>query len=208
MYLEPTVFVVDDDAAMRESLRWLLQSVGLLVETYSTAEGFLDSCDPERPGCLVLDVRMPGMSGLGLQEELARRCIALPAIIITGYAEVPTAVRALKSGAFDFIEKPFSDQLLLERVRQAIEVDRAARRVRAARTEAANRLARLSAREREILEFVVAGQPNKVIALTLGVSAKTVEAHRARIMRRLHVDTLADLVRLVMLVQPTGPASP
>ena len=121
MSADPTVFVVDDDPAMRQSLRWLLQSVGLAVETYATAEAFLAAVDGARPGCLVLDVRMPGMSGLHLQDELKHRGILLPIIVVTGYAEVPTAVRALKTGAIDFIEKPFSDQLLVESVRHAID---------------------------------------------------------------------------------------
>ncbi|MBI1815807.1 MAG: response regulator transcription factor [Deltaproteobacteria bacterium] len=198
---EPKVFVVDDDAAMRESLQWLIQSVGVAVETFATAEEFLDAYDPGRPGCLVLDVRMPGMGGLNLQQELNRREIGLPIRIVTGYAEVPMAVRALKAGAFDFIEKPFSDQLLLERVRQAITIDRETRHARAVRAEAALRVARLTPREREVMELVIVGYPNKIIADRLGLSPKTVEVHRSQVMRRLEVDSLAELVRLVILAQ-------
>lgn len=198
---EPKVFVVDDDAAMRESLQWLIQSVGVAVETFATAEEFLDAYDPNRPGCLVLDVRMPGMGGLNLQQELNKREIGLPILIVTGYAEVPMAVRALKAGAFDFIEKPFSDQLLLERVRQAITIDRETRHARAVRAEAAVRVARLTPREREVMELVIVGYPNKIIADRLGLSPKTVEVHRSQVMRRLEVDSLAELVRLVILAQ-------
>jgi FixJ family two-component response regulator len=198
---EPKVFVVDDDAAMRDSLQWLIQSVGVAVETFATAEEFLAAYDPSRPGCLVLDVRMPGMGGLNLQQELNRREIGLPILIVTGYAEVPMAVRALKAGAFDFIEKPFSDQLLLERVRQAITLDREIRHARAVRAEAALRVARLTPREREVMELVIVGHPNKIIADRLGLSPKTVEVHRSQVMRRLEVDSLAELVRLVILAQ-------
>ena len=198
MTREPVVFVVDDDAAIRRSLRFLIESVGLNVETYQTAEQFLDAYDPSRPGCLILDVRMPGMSGLHLQEELMARQADLPIIIVTGYAEVPMAVRALKTGAVDFIEKPFSDQLLLERVREAIESERARRAERAERDAVTERLACLTTREREVLEGVIAGKPNKVIAAELGLGTKTVEAHRAKVMKKLKVQSLADLVRLAI----------
>ena len=203
MTSDPTVFVVDDDPAMRQSLRWLLQSVGLAVETYPTAEAFLATVDGARPGCLVLDVRMPGMSGLHLQEELKNRGIMLPIIVITGYAEVPTAVRALKAGAIDFIEKPFSDQLLVESVRHAIGLDQRARVTETERTEIAARLALLSAREREVMERVTDGKPNKVIAAELGIGEKTVEVHRANVMRKLSVNSVAALIRLVFLARGT-----
>jgi FixJ family two-component response regulator len=198
---KPTVFVVDDDEAMRESLRWLIQSVGLPVETFATGEEFLAAYDPARPGCMVLDVRMPGMSGLQLQDELIARDVRLPILIVTGYAEVPTAVRALKAGAFDFIQKPFSDELLLERVRRAIERDARLRESGATRSDAQARIARLTPREREVMSLIVEGQSNKVIAATLGLSAKTVEVHRAQMMRRLAVDSVAELVRLVLLAR-------
>jgi len=197
---EPVVFVVDDDTAIRRSLGFLIESIGLAVESYETAEHFLDAYDPERPGCLILDVRMPGMSGLNLQEELAKRHAELPIIIVTGYAEVPMAVRALKSGAVDFIEKPFSDQLLLERVGEAIESDRQRRQARRELDEAVALFATLTIREREVLAGVVLGKPNKVIATELGVGTKTVEAHRAKLMKKLKVYSLADLIRLAMMV--------
>jgi two-component system, LuxR family, response regulator FixJ len=197
---EPIVFVVDDDPATRDSLRWLLQSVGLRVQTLATAEEFLSTYEAGQAGCLVLDVRMPGMSGLNLQETLVARDITLPVIIITGYAEVPTAVRALKTGAIDFIEKPFNDDVLLDRVRQAIEVDRQARAAHDQRTLAERRFAQLTPREREVMQLVVAGKANKVIAGELGLSPKTVEVHRASVMSKMDADSVADLVRLAMLV--------
>jgi two-component system response regulator FixJ len=200
---EPVVFIVDDDAAIRRSLRFLIESIGLSVETFSTAEEFLEVYAPAQPGCLILDVRMPGMSGLHLQEELAARRVEIPVIVVTGYAEVPMAVRALKAGAVDFIEKPFSDQQLLDRVREAIDTDARRREERAERDEMTARIARLTLREREVFDGVVAGKANKVIALELGVGTKTVEAHRAKLMKKLKVDSLADLIRLSMSVRPT-----
>jgi len=193
---EPTVFVVDDDPAMRDSLCWLLQSVDLHVETYPSADAFLAAYDAGRPGCLVLDVRMPGMSGLNLQDELRARHIRLPIIMLSGHAEVPTAVRALKAGAIDFMEKPFSDELLLDRIRQAIDLDREQRDAEARRTAVAERYALLTPREREVMELVTAGKANKVIAAELGLSPKTVEVHRAAVMDKMRADSVADLVRM------------
>lgn len=194
-----TVFVVDDDPAIRESLRWLIESVGLNVKMFTTAHEFLEGYDPSLPGCLVLDIRMPGMSGLDLQNELAARQFNIPILIITGHAEVPVAVRAMKAGALDFIEKPFSDQLLLDRIRRAIEKDTESRRANSQRAEVAARLAQLTPREREVMDLVIAGKANKVIASELGLSPKTVEVHRAHVMKKMQVDSLADLVRLGML---------
>jgi len=193
---DPTVFVVDDDPAMRDSLCWLLQSVDLHVETYPSADAFLAAYDAGRPGCLVLDVRMPGMSGLNLQDELRARNIRLPIIMLSGHAEVPTAVRALKAGAIDFMEKPFSDELLLDRIRQAIDLDRERRDAGARRAAVAERYALLTPREREVMELVTAGKANKVIAADLGLSPKTVEVHRAAVMDKMHADSVADLVRM------------
>jgi two-component system, LuxR family, response regulator FixJ len=201
---EPIVFVVDDDRAMRDSLRWLLESIGLSVRTYATAADFLSDHDPAQPGCLVLDVRMPGMSGLDLQTELAKRGSELPTIVVTGHAEVAMAVRAVKAGALDFIEKPFSDQLLLDRVRQALEIDRQSREVRVRREDARRRLASLSAREREVLTLVAAGKANKEIAAALGLSPKTVEVHRAHVMSKMAVDSLAELIRVAILAGAIG----
>src|SRR5262245_52074944 len=197
--LGPTVYVVDDDPAMRSSLRWLIESVGLAVRTCSSAQEFLRTYQPSDPGCLVLDVRMPGMSGLDLQAELAARRIHIPILIITGYAEVPLAVRAMKAGAFDFIEKPFSDQTLLDRIRAAVAYDEAMRRRRVARADVERRLLLLTARERDVLDRVVTGKSNKVIAAELHLSTKTVEVHRAHVMEKLKADSLADLIRVTLL---------
>jgi two-component system response regulator FixJ len=195
----PTVFVVDDDPAMRASLRWLIESVGLAVRTFSTAQEFLSSHKPSVPGCLVLDVRMPGMSGLDLQAELAARQINLPVLIITGYAEVPIAVRAMKAGAFDFIEKPFSDQTLLDRIRKAIATDRKVRRTHQERAQVRKRMTQLTPREHDVMERVVEGSSNKVIAGRLNVSTKTVEVHRKRVMEKMAAHSLAELIRLRLL---------
>jgi FixJ family two-component response regulator len=202
---QPTVFVVDDDPAMRASLRWLIESVGLAVQTSSTAQEFLSSYDPSAPGCLVLDVRMPGMSGLDLQAEMAARRIELPILIITGYAEVPIAVRAMKAGAFDFIEKPFSDQTLLDRIRKAITLDLNARREREELTAALKRLANVTPREHDVMDRVVAGKSNKLIAAELGLSMKTVEVHRKRVMDKMGAESLAELIRLVVLTSKKRP---
>jgi two-component system, LuxR family, response regulator FixJ len=197
----PVVFVVDDDPAMRESLRWLIESIGLTVQTHATAKEFLERYDPANVGCLVLDVRMPGLSGLDLQDELVTRGTILPIIMITGYAEVPMAVRAMKAGAIDFIEKPFSDQDLLDRVRLAIDLSQQVRAANKERAEIFARVARLTPREREVCDRVIAGMSNKVIAKDLGLSTKTVEVHRARLMEKLQASTLADLVRLTLLAE-------
>lgn len=197
----PVVFVVDDDPAMRESLRWLIESIGLTVQTHATAKEFLERYDPANVGCLVLDVRMPGLSGLDLQDELVNRGTVLPIIMITGYAEVPMAVRAMKAGAIDFIEKPFSDQDLLDRVRLAIDLSQQVRAANKERKEIFARVAKLTPREREVCDRVIAGMSNKVIAKDLGLSTKTVEVHRARLMEKLQASTLADLVRLTLLAE-------
>jgi two-component system, LuxR family, response regulator FixJ len=200
----PVVFVVDDDPAMRDSLRWLIESTGLLVETFADAQTFLARIRPEVPGCLVLDIRMPGLSGLDLQSELARRGIGLPTIVVTGHAEVPMAVRAVKAGAIDFIEKPFSDQLLLDRVRQGIDMDRRQRDGRERRGEVLRRLGLLTQREREVLDLVVAGRANKEIAATLHLSPKTVEVHRAHVMEKMQASSVAELVRLALFAQASS----
>ena len=195
---EPVVYVVDDDEAMRSSLKWLIESVGLRVETFGSADEFLSCYYPGRAGCLLLDVRMPGMSGLDLQEYLANRHIQLPVIIITGHGDVPMAVRAMKGGALDFIEKPFNDQALLDAIRGALAMAAEQLDVQARRAEIATRLALLTPREHEVMEMVADGRSNKEIANALGVSAKTVEAHRARVMEKMEARSLAELVRMVL----------
>jgi RNA polymerase sigma factor (sigma-70 family) len=193
-----TVFVVDDDQAMRSSLKWLIESVGLPVESFESADAFLKSYYPGRAGCLLLDVRMPGMSGLELQEYLNAHDIRIPVIIITGHGDVHMAVRAMKSGAVDFIEKPFNDELLLDAIRNALSLDERQRGHRAERAELAARLAHLTPREHEVMEMVTEGRSNKEIANALGVSAKTVEAHRARVMEKMQAGSLAELVRMAI----------
>ncbi len=192
----PTVFVVDDDDAARESLAWLIESIGFAVETYDTAEAFLAAFDPGRPGCALADVRLPGMSGIALQKVLANQGAVLPLIIITGYADVPMAVNALKHGAFDFIEKPYEEETLVGSVRQAVARDQELRQLSLRNACARERLAGLSPREREVLSLVMDGAPSKVIACDLRISQKTVEAHRARIMQKMQADSLAKLIRL------------
>ena len=198
----PTVFIVDNDAGTRRALAWLLEAADLVVETFESAEAFLDAGAADRPGCLVLDLRLPGMSGATLQERLEQLGSELPVIIITGFADVPTAVRVLKRGAFDFLEKPFENDFLLERVQQAIVADARCRRVRADRAALIARLARLTAREREVFDQVVHGKANKVVAIEFGISEKTVEAHRARVMQKLGATSLAELVRMDLLAAP------
>ncbi|MFM1891072.1 MAG: hypothetical protein RLZ44_149 [Pseudomonadota bacterium] len=193
-----TVFVVDDDQAMRSSLKWLIESVGLAVESFDSADAFLKSYYPGRAGCLLLDVRMPGMSGLELQEYLNAHDIRIPVIIITGHGDVHMAVRAMKSGAVDFIEKPFNDELLLDAIRNALSLDERQRGYRAERAELAARLAQLTPREHEVMQMVTEGRSNKEIANSLGVSAKTVEAHRARVMEKMQAGSLAELVRMAI----------
>lgn len=198
---EPTVFIVDDEADIRDALRLLLNSVGLNVETFGSAREFLETYNPDQPGCLVLDVRMPGMCGPELQEKLHAKQVHIPIIIITGYGDVPTAVRTMKAGAIDVIEKPFNDQTLLDRVQQALEQDQRQREEQHEREEISIRLARLTSRERDVVEGVVAGKLNKVIAADLGLSTRTVEVHRSRIMKKTQSDSVPTLVRMVLLVQ-------
>lgn len=201
MNRDATVYVVDDDPAMRKSLAFLIESVSLKVETFSTGQEFLDRYDGGRPCCLVLDVRMPGMSGLELQEALKAKGIAIPLIFITGYGEVPTAVRAMQSGAVGFMEKPFSDQVLLERIELAIARDREVSEVQERTAEVLSRVARLTPREREVMNLVVNGLPNKQIAARLGLSQKTIEVHRAHVMTKMESDSLAELVRLAQVAE-------
>jgi two-component system, LuxR family, response regulator FixJ len=197
METEPTVFVVDDDAPIRAGLQFLLESVGLRVETFESAEAFLAGYDPARPGCLILDVRMHGMDGLTLQNRLAASRIEIPIIIVTGHGDVSIAVRAMKSGAIDCLEKPVDDRVLLERIRDALARDDHRRRQRATELETEQRLASLTPRERQVLDLVLAGKPNKQIAAHLDVTTKTVEAHRHKMMQKMGAANLTTLVRVM-----------
>jgi FixJ family two-component response regulator len=194
----PTVGVVDDDDAFRDSLVWLLQTAGYRVAAYASGEALLAQWDPEQAGCLLLDIRMQGISGLELQSELTRRQYAAPVVFVTGHGDVPMAVDALQKGAFHFLEKPFNDGALLDIVTRAIELDRAKRSERARKADTISRLERLTPRERDVMNCVVAGKLNKVTADELGVSIKTVEAHRSQLMKKLGVDSTAQLVRLLL----------
>lgn len=194
----PTVFVVDDDAAVRNSLRELLTAVSLPVETFASSKEFLDSFHPDRPGCLVLDVRLKEGSGLDLQDELAKRDVPLPIIVLTGHGDVPSSVRALKAGAFDFLQKPPPPAVLLERIHAAIESDRIARSTASARADALENLASLTPRERDVMSLLVAGATSKEVASDLGISVRTVEGHRRRVLSKLNVTSAAQLVRVVM----------
>ncbi len=196
---EPTVFIVDDDLAVARSLRWLIESVRLKVETFASAQAFLDGYDAAKPGCLVLDVRMPGMSGIELQERLTAQRIRVPIIFITGHGDVQMAVRAVQAGAFDFIEKPFNDQDLLDRMQRAISFDSERRGRDSLRAQLSALVASLTPREREVMDLVVAGMSNKAVANTLGLSAKTVEVHRAKVMEKMNARSVSDLVRMSML---------
>lgn len=195
---EATVFIVDDDDAVRESLAFLMKSVGLKAESFDSAQAFLDAYNPARAGCLVLDIRMPGMSGLELQDKLGQMGSILPIIFITGHGDVPMAVKAIKAGAADFVQKPFRDQELIDRIREVLEDDAHSRAEKLQRNEILRRMDTLTEREREVMEQVVDGKANKVVAIDLNVSQRTVEIHRANVMEKMKARSLAQLVRLVM----------
>ena len=201
---EQQVFVVDDDEAQRDSLVWLLESHGHRVGAFAHAEGFLAAWNADLAGCLVLDVRMPGMSGLELFEELDRRHSALPVIFITGHGDVPMAVAAIKKGAADFIEKPFVAEDMLRLIDACLAREREARERRRGEADTARRLAQLTTREREVLDLIVAGKLNKQIADVLGISIKTVEVHRARVMEKMEAPTLAALIRRIVSAEAEG----
>lgn len=200
-----TVFVVDDDEGVRNSLRFLLRSVGLQTQTLASANEFLDSYKPSQPGCLVLDVRMPGMSGLELQQQLNLRGAVIPVIFITGHGDIPMAVEAMQQGAFDFLQKPFRDQDLIERIQRALERDIRSRAALDQHAKIRERLDSLTPREREVLALMTRGKPNKIMAAELGVSQRTVEIHRARVMEKSGAASLAQLVRMVMDLEADSP---
>ena len=199
MKCEPTVFVVDDDEAMRHSLEWLIASAGLRAQSFGSAEEFLRTYYPGQAGCLLLDVRMPGMSGLELQAYLAREEIRIPVVIITGHGDVAMAVKAMRAGALDFIEKPFNVEALIASLRAALDADQRRRVDRLQMAEIARRLAELTPREHEVMAMVTEGRSNREIAAALGVSTKTVEAHRSRVMDKMRAESLAELVRMCLV---------
>jgi two-component system, LuxR family, response regulator FixJ len=197
---QPTVFLVDDDAAALKSLRWLLESVNLRVEAHRSAHEFLAAYDPEAPGCLVLDIRMPGMSGLELQEELLQRGCHHPIIFVTGHGDVPTCSKAYRCGAFDFVEKPVNDQALVDLVHRAVSADAEKRARHAARPDVSTQLNQLTPREQQVMDLLVEGKSVKQIAVELGVGFPTAARHRSRVLEKMQVDNDVELVRLVLAV--------
>ncbi len=190
------VFVVDDDASMRDAISRLLNAVGLTVQTFASARAFLNRRLPDVPGCVVLDVRLPGLSGLDLQREMVERGIHIPVVFITGHGDIPMSVQAMKAGAVEFLTKPFRDQDLLDAVRSGIQLDRKAREERAELAELRDCVRQLTQREQEVMSLVVSGLLNKQIALQLGTSEKTIKIHRGQVMRKMRANSLADLVRM------------
>lgn len=203
----PIVFVVDDDPIVCASMKRLIRSLGLDVQTFSSAQDFLDATRPDAPGCLVLDVRLPDLSGLDLQQELAKANVDLPIIFVTGHADIPMSVRAMKAGAVEFLTKPFREQDLLEAIQHGIAQHRAARERRAAISELQQRLDSLTPREQEVFFLVVSGLLNKQIADHLGASEKTIKIHRGQLMRKMQANSLADLVRMSEQLKIHSPKS-
>jgi two-component system, LuxR family, response regulator FixJ len=200
----PTVFVVDEDEAVRDSLRLLLKSAGLPTQALASVTEFLENYQPSQPGCLVLDVRMPAMSGLELQQRLNLLGATIPVIFITGHGDIPMAVEAVRHGALDFLQKPFRDHDLIERIQKALTKDAKTRAALKQHERIRRRLDSLTPREREVLALMAKGMPNKVMAAKLGVSQRTVEIHRARVMEKSGASSLAQLVRMVMDVEPAS----
>ncbi|MEO6185129.1 MAG: response regulator transcription factor [Steroidobacteraceae bacterium] len=203
----PVVFVVDDDTGVRSSIRLLLKSVGIAATPYGSAKDFLAAYDAAQPGCLILDIRMPGMSGLELQQELNRRGAVIPVVFITGHGDIPMAVEAMQQGAFDFLQKPFRDQDLIDRVQRAVERDHLHRRSLQETDGIQQRLASLTPREHEVLGLLTQGKQNKVMAADLGLSQRTVEIHRAHVMEKMDARSVAQLVRMVLDLQGSGAES-
>ena len=190
------VYVIDDDPSIRDAIKSLIRSVGMRVETFGSAQEFMASSRPDAPACLVLDVRMPGLSGLDLQRDLSDAGIRIPIIFITGHGDIPMSVRAMKAGAVEFLTKPFRDQDLLDAISEAVDRDRAMRQQEAGVADLRSRFVRLTPREREVMDLVVAGLLNKQIAVRLGISEITVKLHRHQVMEKMQADSLAELVRM------------
>jgi FixJ family two-component response regulator len=191
------VYLVDDEFSVRDSLTLLIESTGQTVKSFASAEAFLDNYDPKKPGCLLLDVRMPSMSGLELQDELLRREISIPIIFISGHAGIPESAKAFRAGALDFLEKPFDNELLLERIEEAIKKDIANREQRIEQRKIQNRLEHLTVREKEVLSLIACGHSNKEMARILDISNRTIEAHRASIMEKMQANSLAEMMVMV-----------
>ncbi|ABF42714.1 two component transcriptional regulator, LuxR family [Candidatus Koribacter versatilis Ellin345] len=202
MSADPVVFVVDDDASVRSSLKFLLSTVGLQTEAFDSADGFLHKTRVDVPCCLVLDVRLPGLSGLDFQRELATRNICIPIVFLTGHGDIPMSVRAMKAGAVEFLTKPFRDQDLLDAVRVALDRDRARREQEKEITDIRGRFDSLTSREQEVVLMVVAGMLNKQIAAELGTAESTVKVQRSRAMEKMQAESLADLIKMIHKVQP------
>ena len=191
----PVIFIVDDDEAVRDALAVHLELAGLTVRLCASAAEFLAAADPDQPGCAVIDIRMPGIDGLTLQQEMIRRGLSLPVIVITGHGDVPAAVRAFRAGAVDFLQKPFDEDLLIERVREAGDRDRIERQAGVEAAESRHRMTRLTPREREVVELVAQGLPNKIIARRLDIGIRTVETHRARVLEKMGMRNASELAR-------------
>lgn len=198
---EPCVFVIDDASEVRDAIATLVRSVGLTASTFGSATEFLERFDPAAPGCLIIDVRLPGMNGLQLQRELSSRGNITPVIMISGHGDIPMAVQAVRQGALDFVEKPFRDNALLSWVQYAVELDRRGRQDQRLRKQVEAMLEELTAREREVLERMLAGKPNKITARELGVSIRTVEIHRSRILHKMNAEQASDVVRVVLMAR-------
>lgn len=198
---ESTIYIVDDDPAMRDSLTWLVETIGHPVKSFESAQEFLDDYDRQGPGCLVLDVRLPGMSGMQLQQTMKNDGISIPIIIITGHGDIPMAVKAIKQGAVAFLEKPFRDQDLLDSIQEALVIDGDTRSKASQSAIIASNIELLTPREKEVMHLMVKGDPNKEIAKTCGISVKTVEIHRSRVMDKMKAGSLPELVHMVLSIE-------